>query len=108
MKMKFRAAVGSILVTAVAAGAAVVPAASSAGDVGIMASPGQVCNVYANYYPVYGNLTYIPGSFLYYLNPGDGVRILGYAGDYYRGRGNGKPEGYFHRSAVNQSSCHWP
>ncbi len=103
MRPKFRAAVGSLLVTAVAAGAMVAPASSHG------AQPGDLCWVH----------TWAPASIrlvmddpagntggAYYIAPGGAFRVLAYgAWDTYYGRGNGMPNGYLIRGAINQATC---
>lgn len=100
MKTKIRAAVGSLLVTAVAAGAAVVPASSQA------AQPGQVCHVHSWAAPAPVLSTGTAGV-LYYLGAGAGFRIAAYDGNYYLGNGSGKPQGLIYRADLDQASCHW-
>lgn len=108
--MKFRAAVGSMLVGGVLAGAAVMPAASSAGEVGIMAQPGDLCWIDMAYpnAGVWADETLTTWS--YSIPGGHAFRVLGYAGanmtvPLYYGRGNGKPNGYLPRMYINQATC---
>lgn len=105
MKMKLRAAVGSLLISAAVAGAAVVPASGQAGEVGVQAVPGDVCHVHswAAPLPVFHPTS---GSVLYYLQAGDGFRIVAYAGTFYLGHGNGLADGHVWRSSLDQSTCH--
>jgi len=108
MKKKLTAAVGSLLISGVLAGAAVMPAASSAGGVGIQAQLGQVCNVDVGWpgVEVWANTSFT--AVLYYVGSGDGFRIVAYgANNTYYGHGNGKADGYLGRDYINQSSCHW-
>lgn len=102
MKMKLRAAVGSLLISAAVAGAAVMPASGQA------AEPGQVCNVDVGWPGVEVFVTPTGGGILYHVFSGDGFRIVSYgANNTYYGHGNGKANGYLWRDVINQSSCHW-
>lgn len=106
--MKLRAVVGSLLISAAVAGAAVMPASGQAGEVGIQAEEGQVCNILSYWIAAEVWSTSSGGSTLYYVFSGDGFRIVSYAANnMYYGHGNGKANGYLNRDAINQSSCHW-
>jgi hypothetical protein len=108
MKIKLKATLGALLASVAITGAAVVPASSTAGDVGIQAQPGQVCNLGPGWPGIEVWVTPTGGGVLYYMYSGQGFRILGYgANNTYYGRGNGQPEGYLWRDVINQSSCHW-
>lgn len=106
--MRFKAAVGSLLVSAAVAGAAVAPAAGQAGEVGIQAQPGDLCWVGNWYAPVSSDTSLV--NWIYWLGPGRAFRILGYSSapdgrlSYY-GRGNGMDAGYLERFYINQSTC---
>lgn len=102
MRMKLRAAAGSLLVSAAVAGAAVVPASGQAGEAGVQAVPGDVCHIRAGIIGV----VWLNGVNYYTLNPGDGFRVLGYRDEYYVGHGNGQPDGYLLRTDIDQASCH--
>lgn len=79
--------------TALAAGLAAAPANA--------AVPGDVCNLLG---PAAVN---VPLGTSYWLAAGDGFRIVSYAdGNRYYGHGNGKPDGYITRTAINQATCH--
>lgn len=102
MKMKIRATVGSLLVTAVAAGAAVMPAASQA------AQPGDLC--WTHWWMPVAHLQVLNwpgGDSMYALAPGGAFRVLGYGHQHtYYGHGNGKPNGYLvDRDAIDQATC---
>ncbi|MFA4926993.1 MAG: hypothetical protein WC558_00645 [Patulibacter sp.] len=101
MRTKFKAAVGSLLISGVLAGAAVMPATSQA------AVPGQVCHVHSFAAPApVLDFTGTSGV-LYYLGAGAGFRIAAYNGNYYLGNGNGQPQGLIYRTDLDQASCHW-
>ncbi len=101
MTMKFKAAVGSLLIGAAVAGAAVVPASGQA------AQPGQVCNVDTAYAGGAAVVNVTTGNVMYYVPPGGGFRIVAYSGGDYLGHGNGLPDGLMLRLFINQASCHW-
>ena len=103
MKLKFKAAVGSLLIGAAVAGAAVMPAAGQA------AEPGQVCNLGPGWPGIEVRSTSSgPGVIYYHMYSGEGFRIVAYgANNTYYGHGNGKRDGYLWRDVINQSSCHW-
>lgn len=105
MTMKFKAAVGSLLISAAVAGAAVMPASGQA------AQPGDLCIIEpagGGYGPVYKNASGLPGDpVLYWLYWGDYFRVVSYgAYDTYYGHGTGKPNGYVDRYEINQASCY--
>jgi hypothetical protein len=84
---------GRTVAVALAVAALGLPAAAQA------ASPGQICNTNDFAWVRVADSGYI-------LLPGDGFRIVAYAGEEYFGHGNGRPDGFMHRSLINQSSCH--
>ncbi|MBB4664177.1 hypothetical protein [Conexibacter arvalis] len=67
---------------------------------------GQICHVGTAYW-VSSIPSYDVRYSMYILGTGAGFRVLGYSGDFYYGRGNALPEGYFPRLNINQSSCYW-
>lgn len=98
MKMRFKAAVGSLLVGGALAGAAVMPAAGQA------AAVGDVCYLHSWAAPA-PVLAQNGQSVLYWLAAGSGFRITGFYVDFYTGHGNGLADGFLHRTYINQATC---
>lgn len=102
MNAKFKAAVGSLLVSGVLAGAAVMPAAGQA------ANPGDLC--WIHWGPTDSERAVrddpITGWPMYVLASGAAFRVVSYAShNTYWGHGNGQANGYLLRDVVNQATC---
>lgn len=89
--------------SAVASVAAVLVAVVLSPGVASAATPGEACQI-ANtgyLYPVS-----VPGGATYYLGYPSYFRVVAYGTSVtYWGHGNGLPDGYMSRSAVNQATC---
>jgi hypothetical protein len=89
----------ALLASALAVTAVAMPSSAQAAQIG------DLCLVGTAYW-----VSSIPSTdaayAMYILGTGAGFRVLGYNGDFYYGRGNGQPEGYFPRGNINQASCY--
>lgn len=89
----------ALLASVVAACAIAMPATAQAARIG------DLCSVGTAYWV--SSIPSIEARYaMYILGSGAGFRVLGYSGDFYYGRGNGQPEGYFPRLNINQASCY--
>jgi hypothetical protein len=96
MRRISRISLGSMLACALAVAMIALPSAAQA------ANPGEVCNT--NSITVIDNSK---GEIIYIVEGGTPMRIEAYAGpELYYGHAEGKANGYFLRSQINQSSCH--
>lgn len=98
MRVFSRISIGSLLACMLVAALIALPSAAQA------ANPGEVCNTNATTV-VFKNQTTLEISYI--VEGGTPMRIEAYAGpEEYYGHAEGKPNGYFFRYLINQSSCH--